>query len=133
MLTIYTDGCCLGNPGIGGWAAIFTKNDLLLDIHYGNLGNTTNNKAELLALKAALEKVEKGTPVIIVTDSKNLIGWLSQGWKRKDPYIKEILEEIEVLIKERKLEVSYTHVLGHKGNKYNEMADTYAKKGAELS
>ena len=22
MITIYTDGSCIGNPGIGGWAAV---------------------------------------------------------------------------------------------------------------
>ena len=25
MIKIYTDGSCIGNPGNGGWAAIFIK------------------------------------------------------------------------------------------------------------
>ena len=25
MITIYTDGACSGNPGIGGWGAVIIK------------------------------------------------------------------------------------------------------------
>ena len=54
MITIYTDGSCIGNPGPGGWAAIILtrKNK---DIISGSKKNTTNNQMELMAAIKALE------------------------------------------------------------------------------
>ena len=43
MITIYTDGSCLTNPGNGGWAAIINENSQIKKIS-GNEKNTTNNK-----------------------------------------------------------------------------------------
>ena len=48
MITIYTDGSCLTNPGNGGWAAIINENNEKKIIS-GNEKNTTNNRMELLA------------------------------------------------------------------------------------
>ncbi len=42
MITIYTDGACSGNPGIGGWGAVILENnkeDIFL-----NGGNTSPKK-----------------------------------------------------------------------------------------
>lgn len=49
MITIYTDGACSGNPGIGGWGVIIleeNKNEICLN---GGNNNTTNNRMELTA------------------------------------------------------------------------------------
>ena len=56
MITIYTDGACSGNPGIGGWGAVILlpeKNPL--HIFLVDLDETTNNQMELTAAIKALE------------------------------------------------------------------------------
>ena len=47
MITIYTDGSCLTNPGHGGWAAIINDEKEIRKIS-GSEKNTTNNRMELL-------------------------------------------------------------------------------------
>ena len=46
MITIYTDGSCLTNPGNGGWAAIINDGEEIKKIS-GNEKNTTNNSCLL--------------------------------------------------------------------------------------
>lgn len=43
---IYTDGACSGNPGVGGWAAVLTYNNVQKSISGGEKV-TTNNRMEL--------------------------------------------------------------------------------------
>ena len=47
MITIYTDGSCLGNPGPGGWGAIIIYPDGNEKELSGSDLNTTNNRMEL--------------------------------------------------------------------------------------
>ena len=49
LISIYTDGACSGNPGIGGWGAVIissSKDPIFLN---GGEQNTTNNRMELTA------------------------------------------------------------------------------------
>ena len=55
MITkIYTDGACSGNPGPGGWAAVFFSSNGR-DVIRGWCKNTTNNRMELKAVVSAYE------------------------------------------------------------------------------
>ena len=45
MITIYTDGSCLTNPGNGGWAAIINDEKEIRKIS-GSEKNTTNNRMQ---------------------------------------------------------------------------------------
>jgi ribonuclease HI len=93
---------------------------------------------ELTAVREAIRQAPLGAALAITTDSKNVIGWLSQGWKRNDPAIAKLCGEIDALRLERaKAEggaVTFHHVLGHQGNALNERADKLAtgaiKRGA---
>ena len=49
MITIYTDGACSGNPGVGGWGVVIIKPDNEIISLNGGEGNTTNNRMELTA------------------------------------------------------------------------------------
>jgi ribonuclease HI len=69
MITIYTDGSCLTNPGNGGWAAIINDGKEIKKIS-GNEKNTTNNRMELLAPINALKDMEPGVEIKIFTDSQ---------------------------------------------------------------
>ena len=45
-ITIYTDGACSGNPGIGGWGVVILKNNKNQICLNGGQLNTTNNQME---------------------------------------------------------------------------------------
>ena len=53
-ISIYTDGACKGNPGVGGWGAILEYNGKIKEIN-GFSKNTTNNMMELTAVIESLK------------------------------------------------------------------------------
>lgn len=58
MLSIYTDGSCIGNPGQGAWAYVIINGEEI----YSDSGfekKTTNNRMELMALLKAMEKINE--------------------------------------------------------------------------
>ena len=79
MITVYTDGSCLGNPGIGGWAFVLKSESKHLS-HYGYEKETTNNRMELTAAIKALEFLSKDSePITIITDSNYLKNGIITG------------------------------------------------------
>ena len=140
MITIYTDGSCLTNPGNGGWAAIINEKNQIKKIS-GNEKNTTNNRMELLAPINALKCIKTESVIKIYTDSqyvKNGITdwinkWLSNNWKtskREDVKNKDLWIELYNLNKS--LNIQWNWVKAHDGNPLNEEADLLAKKAANL-
>ena len=138
MITIYTDGSCLTNPGNGGWAAIINENNKKKIIS-GNEKNTTNNRMELLAPINALREIKTGPKIKIYTDSqyvKNGITewintWLSNDWKtskKEDVKNKDLWIELFNLTKF--LDIQWIWVKAHDGNPLNEEVDLLAKKAA---
>ena len=140
MITIYTDGSCLTNPGNGGWAAIINEKNEIRKIS-GNEKNTTNNRMELLAPINALKEIKTGSVIKIYTDSqyvKNGITdwinkWLSNNWKtskKEDVKNKDLWIELYNLSKS--LDVQWNWVKAHDGIPMNEEVDLLAKKAANL-
>ena len=138
MITIYTDGSCLTNPGNGGWAAIINENNEKKIIS-GNEKNTTNNRMELLAPINALRGIKPGSKIKIYTDSqyvKNGITewintWLNNNWKtskKEDVKNKDLWIELYNLTKF--LDIQWIWVKAHDGNPLNEEVDLLAKKAA---
>jgi ribonuclease HI len=119
-----TDGACSGNPGPGGWGVVFSQRGTVLGEHSGGALATTNNRMELTAIREALRQAPAAVAVGIVTDSQNCIGWLSGGWKRKDPTIAALCQEIDPLLQART--VTFRWVRGHDGDPLNEMVDRLA-------
>jgi ribonuclease HI len=135
VLTAHTDGACSGNPGPGGWAVVFSQGGDVVSEHAGsNVGVTTSNQMELMAIRQAVSRAPSDVDLEIVTDSQNAIGtdsqnaigWLSRGWKRNNPAIAAFCRDIEMLAAKRSGKVSYRHVRGHKGDSLNERADKLA-------
>ena len=138
MITIYTDGSCLTNPGNGGWAAIINENNQIKKIS-GNEKNTTNNRMELLAPIKALQGIKTGSKIKVYTDSqyvKNGITewiniWLSNNWKtskKEDVKNKDLWIELYNLTKSFNIE--WIWVKAHDGNSLNEEVDLLAKRAA---
>lgn len=135
-IIIYTDGACSGNPGPGGWGAILIWKDTIKEI-FGYMPNTTNNQMELTAAIEALKAVKKEVPIKIYTDSeyvkKGITEWI-HGWKKsnwKNGKVKniELWQQLDAL--SSKFQIEWHWVRGHDGNKYNELADSLARKAIE--
>jgi ribonuclease HI len=138
-IKVYTDGACSGNPGIGGYAAIILDN-------YGNEvslsggeEHTTNNRMEMSALINSLNYIRnnfdiKNSKIEMFVDSQYLLkgttewleGWKRKNWKATNGPVKnkELWEEIDRLI--QGLDIKWTWIKGHAGNRYNEIADQLA-------
>ena len=140
MITIYTDGACAGNPGIGGWGVvILEKNNNEICLNGGN-NNTTNNRMELTAAIEALKNFQNRENITLVTDSKYvkdgiqswIENWKKNGWKtagKKPVKNKELWIELDELI--AKHNITWKWVKGHAGNKNNEKADYLARRYIE--
>ena len=138
---IYTDGSCLGNPGVGGWAAVIVDEKNNREEIFGGEEHTTNNRMELTAALRALEKISSGDRADIFTDSsylKNaftkgwLANWKRNGWKTStggQVLNKDLWLELDELIVTRG--VNFNWVKGHAGNFFNERCDELARRIAE--
>jgi ribonuclease HI len=133
---IYTDGACSGNPGAGGWAAILLFQDSRKDV-YGREENTTNNKMELMAVINGLKSLKTSCNISLYTDSlyvKNGIRewinkWKVNGWKtsnKKPVKNMELWKELDNVASQH--EINWKWVKAHNGDKYNEEADSLARK-----
>ena len=56
MITIYTDGACSGNPGVGGWGVVIIENNKKETFLNGGDNDTTN-----LTRMKMMELLTKGT------------------------------------------------------------------------
>ena len=140
MITIYTDGACSGNPGIGGWGVVIlekNKDEIILN---GGQNNTTNNRMELTAAIEALKYFQSKKDITLITDSKYvkdgiqlwIKNWRKNGWKtaaKKQVKNKELWMSLDVLIARHN--INWEWVKGHAGNKYNEKADYLARRYIE--
>ena len=140
MITIYTDGACSGNPGVGGWGVVIiedNKNEFFLN---GGDKNTTNNKMELTAAIKALKTFEKKSTITLITDSKYvkdgiqswIKNWKKNGWKtaaKKPVKNKELWIDLDELIVRHN--ITWEWVKGHAGNTHNEKADYLARRYIE--
>ena len=135
MITIFTDGSSLGNPGPGGWGVIVRMNEKVKELG-GHEDNTTNNRMEIKAIVEALSFVgDSRESIELHTDSQYTIngitkwvhGWKQNGWmtKNKTEVLNRDLWEELVAVVEGK-QISWKHVEGHVGIPGNERVDTIA-------
>ncbi len=140
MISIYTDGACSGNPGIGGWGVVILENTESPIFLNGGEQNTTNNRMELTAAINSIEYFKEKQILEIFTDSKYLkdgiekwiISWKNNNWKtaaKKPVKNKDLWLELDKLISNH--DITWHWVKGHAENKYNNMADSLARKYIE--
>ena len=134
-ITIYTDGACSGNPGVGGWGAILIWKHHKREICGGG-EYTTNNQMELTAAIKAIESVKEKSKIDLYTDSayvkdgitKYMFNWLKNGWKTA---AKKPLKNVELWQNLHQLkqqhDISWHWVKGHNGFAMNERADELAR------
>jgi ribonuclease HI len=130
---IYTDGGCVPNPGVGGWAAVLQYNGQSRELSGGET-QSTNNRMELMAAIEALRALKRRCRVELHTDSEYvkrgvtewLPAWKSRNWKRKTGPVKnEDLWRILDLETQRH-DIVWKWVRGHAGIELNERCDVLA-------
>lgn len=136
---IHTDGSCLKNPGgAGGYAALMQFHDTERAVS-GGFFSTTNNRMELMAAIAGLEKLKYACNVVVYTDSQYLkngmTSWI-KGWKRKN-WMKSKNAKVKNADLWKRLDhetskhnVRWCWVKGHSGQRENEICDLLAKEAA---
>jgi len=136
---IYTDGCCFGNPGPGGYGAVLMFGEARKELS-GGRRLTTNNRMELLAVIEALASLTRPCRADLFTDSQYvrnaiekrwLAGWRRNGWQtadKKPVKNKDLWERLIPLL--AVCQVSFHWVRGHTGVAENERCDVLAKAAA---
>lgn len=148
-LRIFTDGACSGNPGPGGWGAVFAFPESIKKIS-GGKANTTNNEMELLAVVRSLEHyiaqlvLQEVDEIEINSDSAYVVNainqkwidqWKASGWKtttkgndvKNYKLWKRLLNAFDIL-EWLGIRINFIKVRGHSGNELNEMVDKIARE-----
>ena len=138
-IIIYTDGACIGNPGLGGWGAIIISQNNEKKISGGS-ELTTNNRMEMQAVVEALKCIETTSSITLYTDSKYIINgisswiyrWKENNWTSSN---KRPIKNIDLwkIIDSftSKHNIEWKWVKGHSGDYYNEEVDKLARAEAE--
>lgn len=133
-ITLYVDGACRGNPGLGGWGAyvITEQGEHKL---FGGEPDTTNNRMELTAAIEGVSFCPADAHLIIWTDSnyvkQGITEWI-HGWKKKnwkDVKNPDLWQKLDAVSTGRNIEWNW--IKGHAGHLGNEMADQLANLGAD--
>lgn len=139
-VTLYTDGACSGNPGIGGYGAILVHVDANGIKHEKEFSQgykmTTNNQMEIMAVIVGLEALKKPCNVTVYSDSKYVVdafnnkwidNWIAKGWKTAGKSPVKNVDLWKRLLEAKKMhDVEFIWVKGHAGHEYNERCDTLA-------
>lgn len=121
----YTDGACSGNPGPAGLGVVLVSGERRREISE-YLGEATNNIAELLAVKRALEAIrDRARTVYLYSDSTYVLGLLGKGWKARAN--RQLVQELRALA-DRFTDLRMVKVPAHAGVAENERADELARK-----
>lgn len=134
-VTLYTDGACSGNPGVGGWGAVLIYNGHEKQIS-GAEEVTTNNRMEIYAVIMGLECLKEPCEVTVYSDSAYTVNaflngwvyeWEKNGWRKADkkPVLNMELWQ-RLLDLTRKNKVQFVKVKGHADNEYNNLCDKLA-------
>ena len=134
-VTLYTDGACSGNPGVGGWGAVLIYNGHEKQIS-GVEEATTNNRMEIYAVIMGLESLKEPCEVTVYSDSAYTVNafengwvyeWEKNGWRKADkkPVLNVDLWQ-KLLALTRANKVKFVKVKGHADNEYNNLCDKLA-------
>lgn len=148
VLSVYTDGACIGNPGRAGYGWLIKHHKKTYE-DSAFIGHSTNNIAEMTGVYKALQFIivhglyESYDSINVHTDSMYVIsgitkwieGWKKRGWLTADRSKSEIKNKelwmaLDKLVTEYPVPVTFTHVRGHSGDPDNERCDVLAGKAA---
>ena len=138
VIKAYTDGSCLRNPGIGGYAAILQMDGKeRVFAGYSKNPNETNNRMELkafaLAVKFCTDVQKEQCTIQIHTDSQYLVTcwnhnkeWLIDENRANNDIWIQIIRKCE----KYGHKIEFVKIPGHSGIEQNERADKLAREMA---
>lgn len=127
-VTIYTDGACIPNPGLGGWGAVLLFEALdgrkIKKELSGAVPDTTNNRMELTAVIEALRALKTACTVRVMSDSQWVIKCATGEWSRaKNGDLWALYDDAA-----KQHVVRFSWVRGHTGDRWNERAHELANR-----
>lgn len=135
-VTLYTDGACSGNPGLGGYAGILMYGDAKKE-YSGAEKETTNNRMEVLAVIEGLKQLKYPCIVDVYSDSAYTVNaftegwifaWKKANWKKADKKAVQNVDLWEELYSLTQMhEVRFHKVAGHADNEWNNRCDELAR------
>lgn len=139
LVTIYSDGACIGNPGPGGYGAVLLYGTNRRELSAG-YRRTTNNRMELLGAIRGLQALTEPCSVELHSDSIYVIKamrerwverWRDNGWRtaNKQPVANQDLWQ-QLMAAAGVHAVTWKWVKGHAGNRDNERCDELATAAA---
>jgi ribonuclease HI len=128
---IYVDGSFIN--GATGYGAVILKNGKVIDelcgrVDSSEVNNTRQVAGELVAVKEALAwcQAHSVVDVDIYYDYLGIEKWATGQWKTNQPLTKSYAEFVRTC----PIKIHWHKVDSHTGNRWNDRADTLAKKGA---
>ena len=130
QVTIVCDGSSLGNGrGNPRAAAVAVLGFQGLWKAVGEyLGSATNQQAEIAAAAVGLENLKEKCTVTVMSDSRYVVETMGGTWKRKTNH--DWWKRLDNAAK--KHQITWKWVKGHSGHVVQEVADSMARKMAEL-
>ena len=129
-VTIVCDGSSLGNgkgnPRAAAVAVLGFKGLWKAVGEY--LGSATNQQAEIAAAAVGLENLKESCTVTVMSDSRYVVETMGGTWKRKTNH--DWWKRLDAAAKKHK--ITWLWVKGHAGHDIQEVADSMARKMAEL-
>lgn len=130
QVTIVCDGSSLGNgrgnPRAAAVAVLGFKGFWKAVGEY--LGSATNQQAEIAAAAIGLESLKEPCVITLMSDSRYVVETMGGTWKRKTNH--EWWKRLDTASK--KHQITWKWVKGHDGHAVQEVADSMARKMAEL-
>ena len=110
MLVVNIDSASRGNPGLSGIGIVITKENAKILEHREFIGYKTNNQAEYIALKKAMQiAFGLDDSITILSDSQLLVNQRTNRYKVRNKEISNVFREISNLEKQFRF-VLYKHV-----------------------
>ena len=142
MISIFTDGSSLGNPGPSGAGIWLRGPGIPGEQHSVALGWGDNNDGEMQAILLGLRRAvarasefpsqdDSRLPLLLFSDSLGCLGYLLEGWRTAVD--RRLARATRAAHREAKkhFDVSLIWVRGHARIPGNERADKLAKVGAK--
>ena len=130
QVTIVCDGSSLGNgkgsPRAAAVAVLGFKGIWKAVGEY--LGAATNQQAEIAAAAIGLENLKEPCKVTLMSDSRYVVETMGGTWKRKTNH--DWWKRLDNASKRH--QITWKWVKGHNGHDVQEVADSMARKMAEL-
>jgi ribonuclease HI len=130
-IEIYVDGSYNTKTGHAGWGIVIIKNKKIIYEDYGKtflLAHSRQIDGELKGARIALKWIKRNKiPATIYCDFIGIQKWFNGDWEAKTDIAKKYVEFCNNIKKD--ICVSFVHVKGHSGNKWNDYVDKLAEKG----